>query len=151
MPVPSVVPSELMRQRACFITLLIKPGNYIRSLYGQILPRYRSLAEEVIVNTVGALEANPGWQPSRLDLPHLAYSVALLGPLQRISDKNHLNPLFFGLYIVSDQGKTAMMLPQRAGVETPDDQIATALRESGIDSRQEATTMYRFEVEYDDG
>jgi len=150
MPTPLAVARELTRQRACYVTVLEKPGRHIRGLYGQTLPRFRSLAEEIIVNTVTALSSGH-WRPSRLDLPHLMYSVALLGPLQRISDKNHLNPFVYGLYIVSDRGKSALLLPQRAGVETPDDQIATALRESGINSRAETITMYRFDVEYDDG
>ena len=150
LPLSHALPPELLRQRACFVSILENPGRRVRSLYGQALPAQPSLAHEIVVNTVQALTSNPSRRVNRSDFPQLGYSVALLGPLQRISDSQHLDPSHFGLYVTSDRGKSALLLPHRAGVETPDDQIATALRESGISQENEAITMYRFEVEYDD-
>lgn len=140
--VPFVLPSELLLQRACYVRILEKPGRLIRGAYGQPLPRCSSLAEEIITNTLTALD------PSirRADLPSLEYVVAIISPLQRITDASHLDPAQFGLYLRSDTGKQAILLPDRVGVETADDQIATALREAGIDPRHEPTTMYRFRV-----
>ena len=147
----AALPPELSRQQACYVSLREKPGNKIRSMYGQILPTRGLLAEEIIFNTIQAINASPSRRVTRPDLPHLTYSIALCGPLQRVSSTEHLNPQQFGLYVTSDRGKTALLLPQRTGFETADDQMATAVREAGINSGQEAITMYRFVVEYDDG
>lgn len=148
---PRSLPADLMRQRACYVSIIENPGRRVRSMYGQAMPQQVTLAQEIIMNTVTALTINPSRSVGRSDLSALQYSVALLGPLQRISDVTHLDPTQFGLFVQSDRGKSAILLPNRAGVDTVDDQVATAMRESGISPGQEAVTMYRFTVEYDDG
>lgn len=149
LPLPDNLPGELYRQRACYVSILENPGRYLRAMAGQPLPRQATLAEEIIANTVNAIELS-SHRIRQADLSYLSYQVALLGPLQRVSDPEHLDPIRFGLYVKSDRGKSALLLPHRAGVETPNDQIATALREAGIDTRREDATMYRFEVNYFD-
>lgn len=139
---PAMVPSELLLQRACYVTILEKPGKMMRGMYGQPLPRESSLAEEIITNTLSALDSSV----RRADLNSLTYIVATVNHLQRISDRSHLDPHQFGLYVRSDYGKQAVILPGRAGIETSDDQIATAFREAGIDPRHEPASMYRFRV-----
>jgi hypothetical protein len=52
----------------------------------------------------------------------------------------------YGLYVRSDKNKTALLLPRRPGIDTADDQIATAIREARIDPKNETITMYRFSV-----
>jgi AMMECR1 domain-containing protein len=148
---PAQLPLEMMRQRAAYVGIYDKTGHRMRSLYGSALPRYSTLAEEIVMNTTHALSFGNIGTIRRSDLPSLVYSVGLLGPLQRVSDTSHLDPECFGLSIRSDRGKSALLLPQRTGIETADDQIACALRESGINLRNEIVTMYRFTVEYDDG
>ncbi len=147
---PDYLPSVLMRQRACYVTMLENPGRKVRGMWGQVLPQQPTLAQEIVMNTVAVLHYNPGRPIRRVDLKQLRFNVALLGPLQRISDIEHLDPARFGLYLRSDRGKTALLLPQRTGVETATDQLATALREGGIEPHIESFTMYRFDVEYDD-
>ena len=150
LPLATALPPELGRQRACYVTILENPGRRIRALYGQALPQQATLAHEIVANTVNAILANPARKITRPDLSHLRYSVALLGPLQRIGAPEHLDPTIHGLLVQSDRGKSALLLPQRAGVDTAEDQIATALREAGINTRQETVTMYRFDVEHFD-
>jgi len=142
MSLPDVLPADLLLQRACYISILEKPGKIVRGHYGQPLPRATFLAEEIITNTINALDP----MLRRADLPSLEYVVGIVSHLQRISDPSHLNPDQFGLYVRSDTGKSMVMLPQRFGIETANDQIATAFREAGIDPRQEASTLYRFRV-----
>lgn len=117
---------------------------------GHPLPRQPTLAQEIIMNTVAALKILPTRRIRRADLTSLSYSVALLGPLQRVSDPAHLDPARFGLFVKTDRGKSALLLPRRAGVETANDQIATALREAKVDTHREEAVMYRFEVNYFD-
>jgi AMMECR1 domain-containing protein len=140
----------MYRQRACYVSIMENPGRYLRAMAGQALPRQATLAEEIIANTTAAIEGSPHRRIRQADLSYLSYNVALLGPLQRVSDAEHLNPSRFGLYVKSDRGRSALLLPHRAGVETANDQIATVFREAGIDTRREDATMYRFEVTYFD-
>lgn len=150
MPTPTNVPQEVQRQRACYISLFENPGHRLRSWYGEPLPRYPTLAEEIIMHTVTALNMSSSRQVHRSELPYLSFSVGLVGPLQRVSDSEHLDPALYGLYVRADSGKTALLLPQRVGIETAQDQLGTALREANIDARTELFTMYRFPVTFYD-
>jgi AMMECR1 domain-containing protein len=145
---PSSLPSDLIPQQACYISIFESPGRRLRAMYGSPLPRHPSLAQEIISNTIQAISNSCSRAIRRADLPSISYAVAVLNSLQRISDHSHLDPRNFGLYIRSDQGKSTILLPQRAGIETAQEQVATALRESGINERNEAVTMYRFGVTY---
>lgn len=146
MSVPQMIPMEATMQRACYVTMYENPGHRFRSVYGYPLPQQGSLAQEVIVNTVGAVQNNQSGFVRLVDLKYMVFSITILGPMERITSKYHLNPQLYGLYIRSDRGKNAILLPQRTGIETPDDQIATAMRESGIEADKEAVFMYRFSV-----
>ena len=147
---PDYLPAELTRQQACHVYLFEKPGRRIRASYGQPLPRTRSLAQEIITNTITALAACRYRCVRRPELTSIVYTIAVLEPLQRISHESQLDPEKFGLFIRSDRGKSSVLLPQRAGIETAQDQVATVLRESGINLRHETAVMYRFAVAYYD-
>lgn len=145
-PLPASLPADLLRQQACYVTIFENPGRHVRSQHGRPLPQHTTLAEEIIMNTVEAIQISTthGFRP--IDLPYLVYSISVIGSLERISRPEHLNPQIFGLYLRSDRNKSVVILPRRLGIETPDDQIATAFRESGVDLKQEASTLYRFAV-----
>lgn len=143
-----LLPQDLWRQQACYVYLYQKPGRRLRAMYGNPLPRQASLADEIAVNTVQAIESYGSKSIRRPDLSSLVYSVAALGPLQRISQVGQLNPAVFGLYAVSDTGKFQVMLPGRTGVETAQDQYATVLRESGINDKDEIVSLYKFTVSF---
>lgn len=139
---PDRTSGELATQRACYVSIFENPGRMLRGLYGQPMPQRSSLAQEIIANTLQALR----WRPRRADLPDLHYAVAVISPLQRINDPTHLNPQQYGLYVRSERGQSAVILPGRVGIETADDQIATAIREAGIDVRHNPALLYRFRV-----
>jgi len=151
LPIPEAVPQEARQQRACYVSIFENPGRRLRSVYGEPLPRQPTLAHEIIVNTATALSHPQTRTVRRADLSYLSYSVAILGVLQRVSDAEHLDPALYGLYVRSPQGKAAVVLPERVGIETAHDQIGTALREATIDGRRDEYTLYRFTVtHYDD-
>ncbi len=148
LPLRGVLPPELARQRACYVYLYANPGHRLRTMCGEPFPRQACLGQEIINHTVSALTRVTLPDIRRSDLPSIIYTVAVLEPLQRISDAAQLQPSHYGLYLRSDQGKSAIILPRRAGIDTAQDQIATALRESGVNLRQDTITMYRFGVTY---
>lgn len=145
MPVPKTLTRETMAQKACFVSILEQPGSRVRGAYGTALPHCTTLAQEIIENTVEAIVRH-NVRMRAIDAMHYGYVVAVLGPIERITNKEHLKPRTFGLYLRTDKNKTALLLPGRPGIDTPDEQIATAIREAGVDSRNEAITMYRFPV-----
>jgi AMMECR1 domain-containing protein len=142
--VPTSLSPELVRQRACYVLVFENPGRRLRTLYGHVLPTTPCLGAEIIANTTKAVQG----LFRRADLPQLSFEVAVVGQLQRISDPLHLNPEQYGLYIRSEMGRIAVVLPKRPGIETGSDQIATALREGDIDVRKESITLYRFPVHF---
>lgn len=144
--VPAHLTPELLQQRACYVAILENPGRLVRGLSGSPLPTHATLAEEIVNHTLTALRP----PLRRADLPNLLFSVGVISHLQRISDASHLDPQQFGLYVRTEQGQTAVVMPERLGVETGDDQIATALREANINPRQQHPTLYRFRVTWYD-
>lgn len=141
------LPSELLRQKACYVVIGEEPGHLIRAMHGSPLPRMKNLAQEIIKNTVDAIiQYDLHMRP--VDAEQYTYTVGVLGFLERITSRDHLMPLVYGLYIRSDTSKSAVLLPRRVGIETPDDQIATAIREARIDPHHEVVTMYRFPVTF---
>lgn len=139
------LPQELLRQKACYVSVIEQPGRYVLGSFGTALPRKATLAEEIVHNTVEAiLSSNIRMRP--IDTATYVYTVGVLGPLERITSKEHLKPLLYGLYVRSDREKSALLLPRRTGIETAEEQIATAIREAGIDPKNESMTMYRFPV-----
>ncbi len=148
LPLPSVLPAELRRQRACYVYLYENPGHRLRAFFGAPLPYEPSVAGEIVRHTITALTRFPSPSVRRADLSFLVYTVALLEPLQRVSSVAQLDPTRFGLYVRSDRGHSTVLLPGRTGVGTAQDQVATALRELGADPRYCAIAMYRFGVTY---
>ena len=147
-PLPAALPPELLRQKACFITIYENPGRHYRASYGTPIPHQVSLAQEIMSNTAMAIQQNPGHALRSVDLSYLKYEVAVVESLERITSASHLQPDLYGLYLRSDRDKIAVILPRRTGIESADDQLATAFRESGINTRAEAVTMYRFPVTF---
>ncbi|MBI3255735.1 MAG: AMMECR1 domain-containing protein [Candidatus Andersenbacteria bacterium] len=148
---PAHLPPDLLRQHACYVTIYENPGRHFRAAFGHPLSKYSTLAEEVIRHTIDAIRHNTAHPLRPIDLPYLVYSVTVLSALERISRPEHLDPETYGLYLRSDRQKTAIILPGRTGIETPQDQIATAYREADIDSRAEVATLYRFNVKAYEG
>ncbi len=143
--IPGPLPQELLLQKACFVSIIEQPGHHVRGAFGMPLPRFSSLAQEIIANTVEAIvRQNIRMRP--VDASAYQYIVGVLGPLERITSREHLLPMQYGLYVRSDKNKTALLLPRRPGIDTADDQIATAIREARIDPKNETITMYRFSV-----
>lgn len=149
-PVPLGLPPALLQQRACFVTLYENPGRHTRAVFGRPSPAQPTLAHEIIFNTVEAIMRQQRAHIRPADLPYLGYSIAILGPLERILGGSHLNPGRFGLYVLSDRGKSAVILPQRTGIETGEEQISTAYREAGIRAPHESVSLYRFSVTHFD-
>lgn len=148
MPLPSYLSSDLSRQQACYVTIYEDPGRRFRTMYGTPLPTTPRLAQEIIKNTILALQQEAYRIIRQADLNDFHFEIAVLGPLERIGGPEHLNPKRYGIYVRSDRGKSSVILPHRVGIETAEEQFATVIRESQINLEREAATFYRFVVDY---
>lgn len=143
-PVPREVPEEMLHRRAGVFVSLKKDGE-LRGCIGTILPTQKNIAAEIIGNAVSA-----GLRDSRFDpvteeeLPLLVYSVDVLEEPEPISSAEELDVKKYGV-IVRAGGKCGLLLPNLAGIDTPERQLEIALRKGGISPR-EAFTMQRFRV-----
>lgn len=145
---PTHLSSDLRRQQACYVTIYEDPGRRFRTMHGTPLPTTATLAQEIVKNTVTALQQETHRTIRQADLNDFHFEVAVLGPLERIGGPEHLDPRHYGVYVRSDRGKSSVILPHRIGVETAQEQFATVMRESNISLQNESATFYRFAVVY---
>ncbi len=123
----------------------IKKNGELRGCIGTIAPTCNSIYEEIVQNAISASSADPRFEPVRGDeLSLLSFSVDVLGEPEDISSAESLDVSRYGV-IVSKGYRRGLLLPDLEGVDTPQQQIAIALRKAGI-SQYEKYAMQRFEV-----
>ena len=143
-PLPADAPEELTGRRAGAFVSLHEHGQ-LRGCIGTIAPVRKSLAEEIIRNGVAAATEDPRFAPVRPEeLPHLEYSVDVLGEPEAVDNLEQLDPARYGV-IVTRGHQRGLLLPDLEGVDTVFDQIAIAKQKSGI-RPDEQVHLERFEV-----
>ena len=143
-PLPADAPEELTGRRAGAFVSLHEHGQ-LRGCIGTIAPVRKSLAEEVIRNGVAAATEDPRFAPVRPEeLPHLEYSVDVLGEPEAVDNLEQLDPARYGV-IVTRGHQRGLLLPDLEGVDTVFDQIAIAKQKAGI-RPDEQVHLERFEV-----
>lgn len=139
------LPSEMLEQRAgVFVSIKTKEGD-LRGCIGTIAPCTENIASEIVNNAISAGVHDPRFYPIGVkELSDLIYSVDVLKEPESISSKNQLDVKRYGV-IVRKGRRTGLLLPNLEGVDTPEEQVAIALRKAGI-SPGEEYTLERFEV-----
>ena len=103
------------------------------------------VGEEIIENAISAAVRDRRFSPvTPEELPLLTYSVDILGEPEHIESMDQLDVKRYGV-IVQSGLKRGLLLPDLAGVDTPQDQVHIALQKAGIPSHVNYT-MERFEV-----
>lgn len=144
MPVPKELPEELQDRRAgCFVS--IKKDGRLRGCIGTLAPGRRNLAEEIICNAVSAGMHDPRFpQVTPDELPKLVYDVDVLSEPEPIDSPKELDVKRYGV-IVQNGERRGVLLPDLAGVDSVEQQIAIARRKGNIGAK-EKVTLWRFEV-----
>lgn len=142
------LPEELLSRRAgCFVSLH-KEGA-LRGCIGTTGPTQDTLADEIIRNAVNAATEDPRFpRVEAHELPDLVYSVDVLSEPEDISSPDELDVRRYGV-IVSTDGfipKRGLLLPDLAGVDTVEEQIAIACKKASI-REDESYSLQRFTVE----
>lgn len=123
----------------------LKRRGDLRGCIGTIEPSRDSLAAEVIENAVGAATRDPRFPPVRPEeLPELVISIHVLGPHERVSGPEELDPSRYGL-IVRAGARRGVLLPDVEGITTAAQQIETARAKAGIGPR-EPVELFRFDA-----
>lgn len=141
---PPDLPRELLERRAGAFVSLKKYGR-LRGCIGTIGPQTPSLPEEILENAVSAGTRDPRFpRVTREELPELSYSVDVLGEPEKIESAAGLDVKRYGV-IVRSGSRCGLLLPDLPGVDTPEEQLAVAMRKGGI-RQGEPVTLERFEA-----
>ena len=132
--IPADLPSEMMKKRAGAFVSIHKEGN-LRGCIGTILPVCDNIAEEIVSNAISASTRDPRFSPIRPDeLPFLEISVDILDEPEEIDSEEELDVKRYGV-IVTKGMKRGLLLPNLEGVDTIEEQVASAKQKAGIPVR----------------
>ncbi len=142
--VPGGLPEEMLKTRAGAFVSIHKHGK-LRGCIGTISPAEGNIAQEIIHNAISAATKDPRFDPVTEDeLKWLEINVDVLGKPERISSVKELDVKRYGV-IVSCGFKRGLLLPDLDGVDTPEQQVAIAMKKGGI-RENDHYTLERFEV-----
>ncbi|NLM15585.1 MAG: AmmeMemoRadiSam system protein A [Clostridiaceae bacterium] len=136
--------ASLFQDRAGVFVSIHKAGE-LRGCIGTTGPTAPTLVEEIMRNAISAGCRDPRFPSVEPDeLPDLTYSVDVLGSPEPIVDIDLLDHTRFGV-IVSSGRRSGLLLPDLAGVDSVDEQLAIACRKAGIHPEEEYS-IQRFTV-----
>ena len=134
---------EFKDRAGVFICLKIQ--GTLRGCIGTFQPTEPTIAHETVRNAISAATCDPRFDCVRAEeLDSIEYTVDVLTPPVRITDKSELDPRKYGV-IVKAGGRRGLLLPDLEGVDTADYQIAIAMQKAGIPPGT-PVELYRFEV-----
>ncbi len=114
---------------ACFCSL--KKHGELRGCIGTLTPSESSLGREIARNAYAAAFHDPRFPPvGAAELDALTYSVDVLSPSEPCTPAD-LEPRTWGV-LVSAGARRGVLLPDLAGVDTVERQLAIALRKAAI-------------------
>jgi AmmeMemoRadiSam system protein A len=123
---------------ACFCSL--KKHGELRGCIGTLSPAEPSLGDEIARNAWAAAFRDPRFPPvAASELSALSYSVDVLSPSEPCEHAD-LDPRRYGVIVVAG-ARRGVLLPDLAGVDTVERQLAIALQKAGI----EPTAPYAIE------
>ncbi|MBA7640483.1 hypothetical protein ES703_48149 [subsurface metagenome] len=140
------LPEEFLNRSAGAFVTIMKNGE-LRGCIGTFSPTKESIAKEIISNAIAAATQDHRFGPiQKEELPHLAYIVYVLSEPKIVKDFSELDPKKYGIIVKTDV-KSGLLLPDLAGVDTKEEQIAITCQKGGIDPQTEKITIYKFTVE----
>ncbi len=120
----------------------------LRGEAGIVLPRYDTIAEEIIDLAPRAALEDERFDPVTLEeLDTLGIVVDVVTTATEVRDAETIDPTEAGLYLVSSSGKSSMVIPGMPGVRGGEQAMNIALAKLNIDPSEERITLFRFTVE----
>ncbi|HMK43508.1 MAG TPA: AmmeMemoRadiSam system protein A [Dissulfurispiraceae bacterium] len=143
-PPPPLSP-EMQARAGVFVSL--KKQGELRGCIGTFSPVCDNLSAEIIRNAIAAATEDPRFMRLReSELEQLAYSVDVLSAPVKIRTLDELDPKKYGV-IVAKGGRRGLLLPDLAGVDTVERQLAITKSKAGIDPSETDVEIYKFTVD----
>ncbi|MGI6129369.1 MAG: AmmeMemoRadiSam system protein A [bacterium] len=131
LPVPDDLPPELRQRAGVFVSL--KKQGQLRGCIGTTEPTQRNLAAEIIANAISAGTRDPRFWPVQEDeLGDIVYSVDVLGVPEPVVSLAELDPLRYGVIVHGPGGRSGLLLPDLAGIDTAEKQVEIAKEKAGL-------------------
>lgn len=131
--------------RPAFVTLRKADGS-LRGCIGRTEATLATLAAEIADCAVASALRDPRFEPvSREELAVLSVEISLLEEPEPTHGHEELDPRTYGV-VVSSGRRRGVLLPDIDGVDTPEQQLAIAMRKGGI-GPCEPHRIERFRVE----
>lgn len=142
---PEGLPHEMLEKQAGAFVSIHMDGD-LRGCIGTILPVHKNIAQEIIENAVSAGIRDPRFSAvTERELKRLVYSVDVLEVPERIDSILELDVKNYGV-IVTKGRKRGLLLPDLAGVDTPQQQVVIAKQKAGISVDDQDVILERFRV-----
>jgi AmmeMemoRadiSam system protein A len=131
-PPPFLAAGELMERHGVFVTVRTEKGE-LRGCVGTLTPREKDLVGETWCNAVSAALHDYRFPPLPVaELPRVRFSVTVLGEPEAVTSRVELDPAVYGIMVTSADGRTGILLPGIASIDTVEQQLAIARRKAGI-------------------
>jgi MEMO1 family protein len=123
---------ELTERHGVFVTLRTDQGA-LRGCRGSLQPMENDLVQETWQNAQATAFHDHRFPPvEAADLPHLRYSVSVLGALEPVASPEGLDPAIYGVLVSATDGRKGLLLPAIAGIDSVEQQLAIARSKAGI-------------------
>ncbi len=129
-----------------FVSIKTHDGD-LRGCIGTITATENSVIDEIKNNAIAAATRDPRFPAvDKTELNFLKYSVDILHEPEKIKDLSQLNPKIYGIIVLSESGKQALLLPDLEGLDTKEKQLSACMRKAGIPV-SERIAVQRFKVD----
>lgn len=149
LPVPKNLPDFLIKnKKGVFISIFKKNKDELRGCIGTYKPTRKNIAEEIIHNSLSAAFGDPRFAPlTKNELNNLFLEVSVLEKPTQIKSFKELDPKIFGIIIISENGKQALLLPDIQGIKTREQQLMAICQKANIDPSKEKINLFKFKIE----
>ncbi|HEU4759345.1 MAG TPA: AmmeMemoRadiSam system protein A [Dehalococcoidia bacterium] len=135
---------ELPPRAGCFVSIKTSAGA-LRGCIGSTDPVEPALPREVVRNAIESATRDPRFLPiTPAELDGLVFSVDVLSPPEPVDGPHALDPRRYGV-IVQNGYRRGLLLPDIAGVDTAEQQVAIAMSKALI-APHEPVSLWRFAV-----
>lgn len=140
---PFFARGEVVKRRAVFVTVRTDNGQ-LRGCRGVTTPLRQDLVWETWRSAVAAAFFDHRFPAvTAAELPHLRFTVTVLGPLEAVASPKELDPAIYGVLMSADDGRKGVLLPGIAGIDSVEEQLAAVRNKAGI-ADDEPVRLERF-------
>ena len=129
---PFLAGGEAAKRGAVFVTVRTDRGK-LRGCRGVTTPVAPDLVWETWRSAVAAAFLDRRFPAvTTAELPHLRFTVSVLGPLEPVTAPEELDPAAYGVLVATDDGRKGVLLPGITGIESVAEQLALVRTKAGI-------------------